>query len=115
MDGTTVSNVSTPFTVVANSSRVVVRFASNGSNNNYLPGFYAIYDVEHRTYNCDGIYNETNGGVITSPNWPLSQFDQLDCRYSINVPNGYRAVLTFEEIRLATRPQNTDFIEVIMA
>jgi len=94
---------------VANGPQLIVKFASYGSYYDYLPGFYATYDRTNSAFYCDGFFNETNGGVITSPNWPSSPTQQLDCRYSIHVPNGYRANLTFTSFLWATRPRNPHF------
>lgn len=105
-----VTSVRTPLTVNSNSTRMVVRFASYGSNSNLnnLAGFYATYERTKSAIDCDGTYNETDGGVITSPNFPSSPIDYLDCRYFISVPVGYRVLLTFETF--AT--MSTDYLEV---
>ncbi len=105
-----VTSIRTPLTVNSNSPRMVVRFASNGSDStNNLADFYAMYTRTNSAIDCDGTYNETDSGVITSPNFPSSPIDYLYCRYFISVPKGYIVLLTFGTF--AT--MNTDFLEVL--
>lgn len=103
------NTVHTPFSVKSSVPRMLVRFTTDGSINNF-PGFFASYAKTNSAIDCDRIINGTNDGFITSPNFPSNYgVNNLDCRSLITVPNGFRILLTFSTFETE---ENFDFVEV---
>jgi len=88
---------------------MLVRFITDDSINNFL-GFFATYTQTSSAIDCNRIINGTDDGFISSPNFPYNYaINNLDCRSSITVPNGFRVLLTFTTFQTE---RNFDFVEV---
>ena len=84
------NTIHTPFSVKSSVPRMLVRFITDDSINNFL-GFFATYTQTNSAIDCNRIINGTNDGFISSPNFPSNYgINNLDCRSFITVPNGFR-------------------------
>ena len=103
------NTIHTPFSVKSSVPRMLVRFITDDSINNFL-GFFATYTQTNSAIDCNRIINGTNDGFISSPNFPSNYgINNLDCRSFITVPNGFRVLLTFTYFQTE---RNFDFVEV---
>ncbi|KAF5282685.1 hypothetical protein FQA39_LY17492 [Lamprigera yunnana] len=89
---------SNPGEIRSSTNEVIVRFVS-GNKGSDVAGFSLTYNSSHEK--CGDVLN-TENGIIRSPGYPVSSYSDIECRWTIEVPEGRRITLKFNDFDLHT-------------
>ncbi|KAF5295928.1 hypothetical protein FQR65_LT10359 [Abscondita terminalis] len=85
-----------PGEIHSRTNEVIVRFESGNQGNN-AAGFSLFFNSSRDT--CGGQLN-TESGTITSPGYPMGNYNDIECEWIIKVPEGRRITLEFTDLDL---------------
>ncbi|XP_075466102.1 embryonic protein UVS.2-like [Ascaphus truei] len=76
--------------LISSTNLMLIEFVSDGTVT--ATGFKAIYNTER----CGGTFY-TPSRTFTSPGYPITYYDNLDCFFNITAPAGYKIVLNISD------------------
>ncbi|KAK4871991.1 hypothetical protein RN001_016115 [Aquatica leii] len=85
-----------PGEIYSRTNEVIVRFVSGNKGSN-LAGFSLTFNTSRES--CGGTLN-TEAGIIESPGYPEFNYHDIDCEWIIQVPEGRRIKLEFNDFDL---------------